>query len=160
MPRFAQSCLVLPLIFLGLAVVCTLLISNPAMADFITARSERAVDPDSLQPGIGAKKVIYIVGEPEHKTIKDSSNSESWHYGNSLLFMENGKLVAWSDSGELKELALARKQEREKRAKKRQRKDRESGWIDVWQPSPSLSPKEVLDDILLPKSNSLILNLR
>lgn len=97
---------------------------------------------DNLRDLKGLKKsaLINIMGLPDSK--EQRLEEETWLYGQSLVFIKDGIVVSWSDSGNLRSranLALIRDTSRS---------DYEifsRKWSNLWTPKKITTQKEVLD---------------
>jgi len=98
--------------------------------------------------GLKQNVLIELMGPPDSK--EGSLPDSTWIYGSSLIFLKDGIVVSWSDSGNLKSranLALIRdtsKSDYEVFSRK---------WINLWTPKKVTTPKEVLD-LLISKMDS------
>ena len=69
------------------------------------------------------------------------AGTESWYYGESVVYFSNNKVVAWSDRGELS----MRSRLRGRQSKKNFTDD---GWQSAWRREKPVSSKDVLNDLV------------
>ncbi len=65
------------------------------------AQDDALVEPVPLSSmrDLGAEEVLQHLGPPDRKQAVDEDR-ESWWYGKSIVFFNQGKVTAWSDSGD------------------------------------------------------------
>ena len=93
---------------------------------------------------IDIDQVKTLLGNPDQIT-STSPNSETWQYGESMIFMRENKVVAWSDNGELGKLADAKKLHIDKNQKS---SPETLNWINPWTPPQSDNKEESINEIV------------
>ena len=106
-----------------------------AQAQGLEPRAVTAKESSSFY-GLTEGQVTSRFGKPDEVTTKSNGGAE-WSYGRSVIFFSGGKVMAWSDAGEL--------QQREKiallKSDKTKRDDSLSEeWANPWTP-PKKGPK-------------------
>lgn len=99
---------------------------------------------EELSNIIDVQQVKAMLGEPD-KITQTSSDSETWEYGSSKIFIRDGKTIAWSDNGELGELAATKKLRIEKTVA--ESKDTQN-WINPWTPPPPENKEQTIKEIV------------
>jgi hypothetical protein len=106
-------------------------------------RSYALAESDFLK-GLDSRQIQETFGPPD-KVAHGSPGNERWHYGQSVVFLNDGKVVAWSDRGDL---VTRRKQIELQRNIKRDEVDKKSDWVNTWTPNDTADVDEILDDLM------------
>lgn len=91
--------------------------------------------------GISAEELTQQLGKPDSKLEKGSR--AEWRYGNSLVFLVNGTVTAWSDSGDLENRRMLGSLS----VKKVKGSDID-GWKNAWQREAPVTSDKVISDLL------------
>lgn len=110
--------------------------------------------PSALQKrddlkGLTGAEVKTRFGEPD-EIKNDSSRSEAWYYGKSLIIFEDGKVEGWSDAGQLRgreNLAAIRSSSSDYDLFLRR-------WVNAWTLRKPLEPQQVVLDLMKDKDTS------
>ena len=109
--------------------------------------------------GLSQKKIIELFGPPNRK-YSSSQGSESWTYGSSIVFFTDGKVSAWSDSGELSHGQHVAAMQASHGFTGSNSFDsghnpadageltKRKHWKNAWTPKQEISEKDVLDSII------------
>ncbi len=145
-------------------VIAALVASSPAWAQSGEGlgegqryRQQQAAEPtqkDLLRPrteflrGLSREELIRYLGKPDQILTPASNPSRAeWRYGNSLIFLVDGKVSAWSDSGDLEERKLISSLQ-PKNARGRLKDSNLDGWKNAWEKEDEVTSDEVVDDLL------------
>lgn len=98
-----------------------------------------------LRPGLTTDEVTKHFGPPDRKREDDSLQTQSWYYGESVIFFAQGQITGWSDQGEL---ASREEMDRFRLQNHNPYGFEEKGWFNVWTPQKPESMERVIDEIL------------
>jgi hypothetical protein len=107
---------------------------------FSAAASAQGEEKFTLSAGISADELTAQLGKPDERSGDPSS--EKWKYGSSLVFLRDGKVTAWSDTGNLASRRTGRANF------KRKQERRVNDWAKAWEPQESLSRDKAIDSVL------------
>ena len=91
-----------------------------------------------LRAGLEISTVRQFLGEPDKITKREGAASESWYYGDSVIFIESERVIAWSDRGNLSKLIAVSGMEKKPTIDV----DATAGWTNPWTPPELDSTKE------------------
>jgi len=114
-----------------------------AFAEVITGASETEVRDWVIGRSSAELKILF--GSPDGRTNKRGKGSETWRYGKSSIFFQNGQAVAYIDQGELRLRKFARPW-----AERKLRKARDfslEGWTNPWTKS-EISEIKVIESMM------------
>jgi len=117
--------------------------SCPAGAEVITGASE--TDVRDWVIGRSAAELKILFGSPDGRTSRRGEGSETWRYGKSSIYFQNGQAVAYIDQGELKLRKYARPWADRKLRKARD--FRREGWTNPWTKS-EITKTKVLESMM------------
>lgn len=131
------------------------LLAVSAIFMHISAANAGAVDPlwqDQLVPeselslrsGIESQEVLDRFGEPDRRVASPGEGRESWYFGNSIIFMSDQKVTAWTDAGDLIEHQTYKSLAPEEHAKD----FKLQGWTTAWEQNSSVSEEQIIDEIV------------
>jgi len=93
--------------------------------------------------GLKPDELVGVLGKPDSKT--SAGNREEWRYGNSLIFIQNGSVNAWSDGGDL----VSRKVISNLRTDEKKSSTTEfSGWKNAWEKEESIAADDVISELV------------
>ncbi len=96
--------------------------------------------------GLNAPTLERRLGKPDSITKSENENKVVWHYGSSMVILIDGKVIGWSDVGELKEKEGL---EKLKETEPAEGEDPFGGdWKNPWTPSESNKKVDAIKDIL------------
>lgn len=121
----------------------------------ISVGSASAVDPlwqDQLVPeselnlrsGTESQEVLERFGEPDRRVTSPGEGRESWYFGNSIIFMSDEKVTAWTDAGDLVEHQTYKSLAPEGHVKD----FKLQGWTTAWEQKSSVSEEQIIDEIV------------
>ena len=103
--------------------------------------------------GLSKDELVKYLGKPDQissPTSKNEANENQraeWRYGNSLVFLVDGKVTAWSDSGDLESRKLVSSLQ-SKGARARMKDAGLDGWKNAWEKEDEITSDEVVSDLL------------
>lgn len=109
------------------------------------------VNKDYLR-GLNKEELVKYLGKPDQISPPSSNNTDpkaraEWRYGNSLVFLIDGKVTAWSDSGDLESRKLVSSLQ-PKGGRARLKDGGLEGWKNAWQKEDEITSDEVVSDLL------------
>ena len=111
--------------------------------------SERApapnIEPSGLA-GLSSEELVRKFGVPDKKSA--DGLRETWTYGQSEIFITDGRVSAWSDSGDL--FGRRVKAGLSPRGAEKEEKPLPAGdgWVNAWQKEKKVTSEEVIDEII------------
>jgi hypothetical protein len=105
----------------------------------------RGLSQDELMKYLGKPDQIAKQGASADST-SDKKRSE-WRYGNSLVFIVDGKVTAWSDSGDLEARKLVSSLQ-PKNGRGRLKDGGLEGWKNAWQKEEEVTSDQVVSELL------------
>ncbi|MCC6932817.1 MAG: hypothetical protein IT292_06145 [Deltaproteobacteria bacterium] len=110
---------------------------------FLLSFVNYAVAQDDKE-SLDTKFISELLGNPS-KVTGENTEFETWYYGESKVFIKKGKVIAWTDNGELKKLADLPKQR-----KVADKNKTEIYWPNPWT-APTIDQREGVIDEVLPQ---------
>ncbi len=98
--------------------------------------------------GISGEELTRRLGKPDSRQVNGSR--AEWRYGNSLVFLIDDLVTAWSDSGDLQNremMAMLRRPDQTGVAKSFE----PEGWVSAWQRERQVTSDDVVVDLLRKK---------
>jgi len=99
-------------------------------------------------------ELVKYLGKPDQISSPSTSSTNStpspraeWRYGNSLVFLVDGKVTAWSDSGDLESRKLVSSLQ-PKGSRARMKEGGLEGWKNAWEKEDEVTSDEVVSDLL------------
>ncbi len=105
--------------------------------------SNALAEGESLK-GMDTQQMQETFGQPD-RVVTGTAGNERWHYGQSVVFVNQGRVVAWSDHGEL---SSRRNQTKVQRLIKQDSTEGQSSWVNSWTPADKADADEILDDLM------------
>lgn len=128
-----------------LVVLATLLFTH-------TLYAQSSITNKEYLRGLSKDDLVRYLGKPDQvsSTLMGSNSDDlraEWRYGNSLVFLVDGKVTAWSDSGDLDSRRLISSLQ-PKNARGRLKDDSLDGWKNAWEQEDEVTSDEVVSELL------------
>lgn len=103
--------------------------------------------------GLSKEELTKYLGKPDQVSSSTLNGSDDqnyraeWRYGNSLVFLVNGRVTAWSDSGDLESRELVSSLQ-PKNGRGRLKDIGLDGWKNAWEKEDDITSEEVVSELL------------
>lgn len=107
----------------------------------VPAWAQNAAVDEGLK-GMSPEEVLERFGKPD-RSDESVEERQIWYYGKSMILFNNGKVSAWSNTGELQgrnNLSTIRD--------KRRVNSFAANWVNVWTPIDRLSANDVIQSLM------------
>ncbi len=102
-----------------------------------------------LEAGLSEGDVLERFGEPDSKSPASTGTTQSWHYGQSIIFLTSGVVSAWTNADDLSVRGEQRLLRR--RTSPAQAPYAKFGWSSAWERYRPVTPEEVIEELLAPE---------
>ena len=104
-----------------------------------------------MEPGLSEAEIARQIGQPDKKT-QTGPSTETWYYGQSVVFFTENTVTAWSDKGEIESRARALYFKSPPDTVEEQLK--KDGWVRDWKYKKPVTSTDVLQEMLPKKASN------
>jgi hypothetical protein len=131
----------------------TILVALMILSFSLCADAQSASSNKDYLRGLSKDELIKYLGKPDQVSTPSSNDVNSsnpraeWRYGNSLVFLIDGKVTAWSDSGDLESRKIVSSLQ-PKGGRGRLKDTGLAGWKNAWEKEEEITSDEVVSELL------------